>query len=144
VAKPQKLLVTIILLWLLGVLFLVDSWFPGIVLLIPGLGALGLCLREARRGGWGSVVAWAACSLAVLACLALFAVANVRLHEFTGSSPNCNAFLEDCSRQVDRGVAHLVPLVAFLVAGVLTLRLMRVARREERAAQPAEPDRKVS
>jgi hypothetical protein len=143
-ADPVKLLVAIILLWLVGVGLLTNAWLAGFILMIPGLAALGWCIRDARRGNWGSVVAWAACSLALLACLSLFAVANVRLHEFTGSSPNCDPFLEDCSRQVGQGIIHTVPLAAFVLAAVFTLRLIRAARRLERSAPPPAADRKAS
>ena len=125
---PFKLLIVIILLWLAGVALLGDTWPIGFALLIPGLCLLALCLRSARTENWGAVAAWAAFSLAVLACEGLIALANVHLHEFTGLGSNCDAIAQTCGPQMGQGIVHSLPLLSFLAAGIVTLRLIRAAR----------------
>lgn len=85
-ATATRLLIGIAAFWLLGVAMLGDARTVGMVLGVPGLLAPALCAREAHRGRWGAVAAWACCALVPLAFLRVLALADVHLHEFTGSS----------------------------------------------------------
>ncbi|MGH2448046.1 MAG: hypothetical protein ACRDFS_05520 [Chloroflexota bacterium] len=141
-SKPKTLLIAIIVLWLLGVVFLSSAWIAGLVLLIPGLFLLGLCCRQAWKGNWGAAAAWAGCSYAPLAIIAIFALGNIHVHEFTGGGATCDAMAQDCNPQVAQGIAHSLSLAALVATGILTLRFIRVARHEEEALLPLANARK--
>jgi hypothetical protein len=132
---PSRLLIFIALLWLLGVALIADVRVVALVLLVPGLAVLALCARHVRKGDFDSVAAWAACSLAPLAFLAVIALGRVHLHEFTGRGSACDYMAEDCGPQLAQGIVHVLPLSMLVLAGIATLGLIALARR--RADEPA-------
>lgn len=126
--KSFLLLGSIVSLWLVGTAFLANAWIIGIILAVPGLLALTLCARQALKGRWGAATAWAWCSLGPLPFLGIFALANIHLHEFTGSGSRCDAMAQSCDPQVVQGLAHALSLVSFIAAGMATLRLIAIER----------------
>lgn len=128
-ARSLWLLGSIVLLWLVGVAFLANAWVIGIILAVPGLLALALCARQALKGRWGSATAWVGCSLGPLALLGIFALANIHLHEFTGTvGSGCDPMAQSCDPQVGQGMAHALSLVTFMAVGIITLRLLAIER----------------
>ncbi len=131
-ARSLWLLGSIVLLWLVDVAFLANAWVIGIILAVPGLLVLALCARQALKGRWGSATAWAGCSLGPLALLGIFALANIHLHEFTGTVGSaCDPIAQSCDPQMAQGLAHALSFVTFLAAGITTLRLIAIERERQ-------------
>ena len=135
----RRLLILVPLLWLVAAAFLANAWVLGIGLLIPGLLILSLCFRQARRKAWGAVAAWAACSLFPLGCLALVALANVHLHDFTGGGSGCDYMAQNCDPQVAQGLVHVLSLAACGATAIATLRLITASQRNVHAVDPCDP-----
>jgi hypothetical protein len=134
VVTASLLVACIIPLWLIATGFLVVTIPISLAFALPGLVALGICLRSSRRNEWGRVAAWAAWSLAPLSFLAVLALAPIHLHEFIGWGAACDAIAQDCSPQPLQGLAHTAPLDAFAAAAAGTVWLIALARRRDRLA----------
>jgi hypothetical protein len=135
--KNSLLLGTILVLWLIGVVFLGDLVSLGAVLSVPGLWAIGLASWEMQKGKYGAVAPWACIALSLLGILLIFALTNVHLHEFTGGASDCEN--ETCSPQPLKGLAHSASLLAFIACATAILRLMRIWVVRSRLPQSESP-----